>query len=467
MADVCVIGAGPGRAGRPPPWPPRPGSRWSCSTPAPVPAGSSGATADPATSSTATCTTTATATPVWPAPCSAVDYRPRHQVWAITDDEDALTVHAEHDGRPVTVRARRLVLAPGAYDRQIPFPGWTLPGVITAGAAQALLKEHGVAAGQRVLVAGTGPFLLPVATGLAARGAHVLGVLEAAAARDWARYLRVVTPDKAIEAAGYAARLARHRIPVHRRHVVLAAHGDDQLSSVTVARLDRHGAVRPGTSREIPVDTLAIGWGFTPQLELPVAAGCELVVGADGEAYARVDTDQRSSAPRVFVAGEATGIGGAPLAVAEGRIAGAHAAADLTGVRPDAALALEADQHTAARARRFAAAMNSVHRVPDFWTAGLDDATVVCRCEEVPAAAVHAAADLGARDLRSAKLLSRAGMGWCQGRVCGYATSCLIAARTGVPRDPRQGHERPIATPVPLRVVAAAGGHHPEGETRR
>src|SRR5205085_676047 len=140
----------------------------------------------------------------------------------------------------VVVEAAAVVLAPGAHDRVLPFPGWDLPGVLTAGAAQALLKEHAVAAGGRMVVAGTGPFLLPVAVGLAEAGVRVLEVDEAGDARGWARGWRAAAgaPSKVADGARYAALLARHRVPVHLRHAIVAAHGRDRLEAVTVARLD-------------------------------------------------------------------------------------------------------------------------------------------------------------------------------------------------------------------------------------
>ena len=146
----------------------------------------------------------------------------------------------------------RLVLAVGAYDRQAPFPGWTLPGVVTAGGVRALLKGSGVVAGSRVVVAGTGPFLLPVAAGLADSGATVLGVHEAASPRAWLSHVGPVLRNvgKLGEAVGYARALVRHRVPLRTRSIVLAAEGDDHLEAVTVARV-RHNGVVPGTERRL------------------------------------------------------------------------------------------------------------------------------------------------------------------------------------------------------------------------
>lgn len=375
----------------------------------------------------------------------------RHHVWTVSRNdgpEGGFTVHTSE--RELT--ARRLVLAPGAYDRQVPFPGWDLPGVYTAGAAQALWKEHRVLVGRRVVVAGSGPFLLPVATGLAAAGANVCGVVEANAPSRWLRADRLRsaagTPARLGEAAGYVARLGRHRIPLAFRSAVVAAHGERSVEAVTVARLDRHGRELPGTRRRLDVDAVAVGWGFTPQLELPLALGCATAVDQDGSLVVTVDVRQESSVPGVFVAGEATGVGGATLAVCEGTIAGYAAAG---GSAPPPARLLRRRRAL----RSFAAALHQAYPVPPGWMDRLDDDTLVCRCEEVDSRRLREAVRLGAEDVRTAKLLSRVGMGWCQGRVCGYAAACLTATWAGTTYDPSGLAERPIAGPVALGDLAS------------
>jgi NADPH-dependent 2,4-dienoyl-CoA reductase/sulfur reductase-like enzyme len=425
----------------------------------------------------------------------------QHHVWSVQVDESGCSIAAvdhREQGLPVELRVRAavLVLAVGGYDRPVPFPGWDLPGVLTVGGAQALLKGSGVVVGPRVLVAGTGPFLLPVATALAGRGARVLGVHEANRAAGWLRQLPVAAsqPAKLREAAGYALGLARHRVPLHTRSVVVAAHGADRLEAVTVARLDRAGNVRGDTRRRLDVDVLAIGYGFSTQSELPLQAGCALSATPDGTLAVTTDSAQRTSNPRVYAAGEATGIGGAQLAVAEGIVAGVHAAraagqlvtdrtpshaapadeavsftaqprSDKAGSdkapseKAQSEATLAAALRTRNRLRRFADAMHAVYPVPRFWLDTLEPDTVVCRCEEVTVAEIDTAIDNGARDARSVKLLSRAGMGWCQGRECAYATSCLTASRTGLPLDLASGAGRSVAAPIPLGLVAEQPAH--------
>ncbi|MEV3967730.1 FAD-dependent oxidoreductase [Streptomyces sp. NPDC050698] len=377
---------------------------------------------------------------------SAVRVLTDHHVWSVERTPDGFTVHTllgPEQQEPAEVHARAVLLATGGYEQVLPFPGWTLPGVVTAGGAQAMLKGGLVVPGRRAVVAGTGPLLLPVAAGLAAAGAEVAALVESA---DPGRLVRhgPALAGKLPEGAGHAARLLRHRVPVLTRHTVLRAHGDDRLTGVTVAALGTDGRVRTGSERHLHCDTLAVGHGMLPHTDLAESLGCRL----DGLAVA-VDTEQRTDVPGVWAAGETTGIGGAPLALAEGHIAGRCAAAHLRGTAPDPApAALKART----RLRSSAAALDSAYAPPAHWPERITDDTVVCRCEEVTAGAVREALELGAGDERTVKLFTRAGMGWCQGRMCGTA----VAGLAGCAPSPAK---RPFARPVPLGVLAR---QHPQ-----
>jgi D-hydroxyproline dehydrogenase subunit alpha len=355
------------------------------------------------------------------------------------------------------VEADRLVLATGAYDRALPFPGWDLPGVVTPGAAQALLKGSGVPVGQRVVVAGAGPFLLPVAVGLLDAGVSVVGVYEAGDPRGYLRRPGALAAAvaKVGEAAGYAAALARRRVPYRTRRAVVAAHGDGAVSEVDIARLDRSG--RPTSTERVACDAVAVGYGFTANLELALALGCRTVPAPDGGLAVGVGEDGRTSVSGVFAAGEVTGVGGASLAVVEGLLAGSAVAASV-GAEPLPARDVTSLRRRQDRLRTFAEAMHATHAPPAGWPSWLADDTLVCRCEEVPHAAVVRAVELGGIDARTVKSLARPGMGWCQGRVCGYATAELTARSCGravTGADLAAFAARPFATPVPLGDLAA------------
>lgn len=357
-----------------------------------------------------------------------------------------------------TLLADALVLCTGAYDRALPFPGWDLPGVVTAGAAQALAKGQRLAVGRRVVLSGTGPFLLPVATSLLGAGARVLGVYEAGTPARWLRRPLVALfdggPVRMAELAAYTVELARHRVPYRTRRAVVAAHGDGRVEAVTVARLDAHWRIVPGSERIVaPVDAVCVGYGFTPQLELPLAAGCAVQDG-----HVVVDARQATSVPGVYAAGELTGIGGAAAAAAEGELAGLAAASDATGgsgpVRAAAAAA------RVRSGRRFAAALASAHPLRDGWSTWLSEDTCVCRCEEVTYGQLCEAV-LGRRadGMRAVKLTCRVGLGACQGRVCGRNATDLAAGLLGhPPADPLAVDRRPLAHPVRLADLAGPAG---------
>jgi NADPH-dependent 2,4-dienoyl-CoA reductase/sulfur reductase-like enzyme len=282
-------------------------------------------------------------------------------------------------------------------------------------------------------------------------------VFEAGSPVRFARHPAALLPNigKLAEGAGYARTLLRQRVPYRRRTAVVAAHGGrDGVQGVTVAGLDAGWNVRAGTERVLECDAVAVGYGFTPQLEIPLQLGCATRLDRDGSRVAAADDRQRASEPGVFLAGEVCGVGGAELSLVEGELAGLHASGGHLDARVLARLRRRRD-----RLRAFAAAMHDAHPVPSGWTRWLTDDTTVCRCEEVPVAAVRAAVtDLGATDPRTVKLLARPGMGLCQGRVCGYAAAGLVAKECGravTAQDLVGVSARPIAQPVTLGSVAA------------
>lgn len=363
-----------------------------------------------------------------------------------------------------TTWARRLVIATGAYDRQLPVPGWTLPGVMAAGGVQALLKANQVAAGRRAVVAGTGPFLLSVAAGLAAAGVEVVAVCDANALSRWAATpLRALQePSKLWEGAQYAATFVRHRVPLRTRTVVTAVRGESRVSHVELSRVDGSGRVRPGSAKTVTADLVAFGWGFTPQLEIAVGLGLHTRVDVDESLVVEVDDTMRTSDPLVFAAGEVTGISGAVASCAEGELAGAAVAQEL---------GVSVDQRTMARhlrrlrrGRRFAVGMHLASPVPAAWTEWLTPQTTVCRCEEVTVAEVSdAVCSLDADDARDVRVTARPGMGLCQGRVCGFAMSKLVSTHTGRDVDTAALESltnRQVGVPVSLGDLAELVPHH-------
>jgi NADPH-dependent 2,4-dienoyl-CoA reductase/sulfur reductase-like enzyme len=320
-----------------------------------------------------------------------------------------------------------LILATGARELLLPFPGWTLPGVSGAGGLQALAKQGFPVAGKRVLVAGSGPLLLVTATTLRRHGAQLLGIVEQAPRARVMRFARGLWrwPARAMQALQLQAQLAG--VPRFDGHCVVAAHGHDTLEGVELEDAAGH-------RRRIDCDLLGAGFGLLPNVELAALLGCALE--ADG-AHQRVQVDawQRTSVDGIHAVGEACGIGGLHSARLEGAIA-AHAACG----QPQRAESLARRRD---RARRFAATLACTFALQPKvrWLADPD--TLVCRCEDVPLAALDRFGDA-----RAAKLATRCGMGACQGRICG-------AALAELGRFPRSGG-RPPLFPTRLATLAAA-----------
>ncbi len=330
-------------------------------------------------------------------------------------------------GAVSTWTAERCILATGATERFLPFPGWTLPGVTGVGGLQALVKGGLPVAGERVVVAGSGPLLLAVAASLRSKGAEVLGVFEQAPRAELVRFGLGLWrhPAKAVQALGLGARLWRTRIA--QDAWIVRADGDDRVRSVTV----RIG----GRDETVETDMVACSYGLVPASQVASLLGCAL----DGDRVV-VDGLQRTAiggqaSDRVLCVGETAGIGGVDAALAEGRVAGLLAAGQVARA--------EREARTARRERRFARGLDRAFALRPELRALPDADTIVCRCEDVPFGALSAA-----NDLRHAKLQTRCGMGPCQGRICGPALSFL----TGAARD----RVRPPLVPVPVSALAAA-----------
>ncbi|WP_116134437.1 NAD(P)/FAD-dependent oxidoreductase [Tropicimonas sp. IMCC34043] len=362
----------------------------------------------------------------------------------------------------LSIRATTLVVASGAMERPLPFPGWTLPGVIGAGAAQRLLKTGtgALPVPGKAVLAGSGPFLMAVAQTFAKAGQPLAHFVEyrrpnpRATARLLARHLR-----KLAEAFGLLRDLRRSGAERHFGHIVTRALGKDRLEAVEIAPIDASGRPDPARVQRIEgVGTLAIGYGFQPVTDVTAALGADH--GFDpalGGWHCIVDpATGASSRPGLYAAGEVSGIGGASPARLSGRIAGSHAAAAALGrAAPDAAIVAPLAAELAA-ARGFARGLAALYPpLPDL-PLDLAPDEVLCRCEDVTLAEVRAAVADGARETFAVKMWTRAGMGPCQGRICGAAIAAELR-RAGT-RPEAAGFNRPHLPlrPTPLPVVRAA-----------
>lgn len=368
-----------------------------------------------------------------------------------------------------TLSARRLVLAPGAHDRPVAFPGWTLPGVITAGGLQTLAKTQRFLPGGRMLFAGSGPVALAFPAQLAGYGANIVAALEAGPAPRTSDLVRIAraawgNADLLRDAARYRAGLLRHRIPLRYGRIIVRAEGDGRVERVVHARVGTGWRVLPGTEEAVDVDVLCLGYGFVPSLELIRLAGCDLDYDENLGGHVVVRDDWcRTTVDGVYAAGDGAGVEGSQVAVDEGHITGLAAALDAGVISAaDARVAAAPARRRLARRRALAAATERLYRVgPGLLELSTSD-TVVCRCANVRASQLAEAIEETA-DLNVVKALTRAGMGPCQGRNCQGQVAAMIASRHGLRRA-----EVALGTPrMPVRPVriGALANHSITGPT--
>jgi D-hydroxyproline dehydrogenase subunit alpha len=293
-----------------------------------------------------------------------------------------------------------LILATGARERFLPFPGWTLPNVMGAGGLPAMVKSGLPIAGKRVVVAGSGPLLLAVAVYLRKHGADIPLICEQASGGRLAKFGLALAawPEKLVQ----GLQLKRDLVGVSfaANSWPLAAEGYETLERVRVLRANK--------VETIPCDYLACGFHLVPNIELPLLVGCAVRNG-----HVQVDDFQKTTVSSVYCAGEPTGIGGVEQAIIEGQIAGLAAAG-----RANEAQSLFGKRE---KTRRFAQLLERTFRLrPELRSLPMPE-TIICRCEDVSYARLHRQSSW-----RAAKLQTRCGMGACQGRVCGPATQFLF-----------------------------------------
>ncbi len=330
--------------------------------------------------------------------------------WQAVDCPRAGVLRLERNGEGRNLEFGRLIVATGARERFLPFPGWTLPGVMGAGGLQAMVKAGLDPQDKRVVVAGSGPLLLAVAAGLAGAGARIVGIYEQAPFAQLAGFGLTLLghPGKLLEGARY--RLKTLGAPYRTGSWVVRAGGRGRVESVTVTSGRKQW--------NVACDWLACGFHLAPNLELPRLLGCRVDRG-----YVAVDEMRQTSVPGVACVGELTGIGGLDKALVEGQIAGWAAAG-----REAEARALEPRLQ---KLQRFAVRLDRAFALRPELRRLAHAETLVCRCEDVEYAALK-----GCATWREAKLHSRCGMGACQGRVCGAAAEFLFGWEISGARPP-------------------------------
>ena len=392
------------------------------------------------------------------------------QVWGLFGPTE---VAAVGPAASWTLRPRRLLLATGAYERGVPLPGWTLPGVLTTGAAQTLLRAYQVVPGRRVLIAGNGPLNMQVAAELVRAGATVVGLAELAprplpGRLDAAARMLALAPGLIRDGLGYQATLRRARVPTLYGSALVRAEGERRVEHAVVSLIDEAGRAVAGSDRSFEVDAICMGYGFLSSTELSRAAGCRHAFDArQGQLVALTDERGRTSVDGVWAIGDGAGVAGARVARALGTVAALDAARSL-GATPGPELV--ADERRARRAhwraRHFQEALWKLYRAPRLSTQLAEDDTLLCRCESVSHAAVEAALEDDAEHVGAIKRATRAGMGGCQGRYCGTILADASSRRSGGSIGELSLFS-PAAPVKPTRIGALAGDPHEAPQTWR
>jgi len=379
-----------------------------------------------------------------------------HTVWRISPGFEIEAVGAESSK---IWRSQAVIAATGAYERCVPFKGWTQPGVIGLAAATIMLKSQQMLPGRRVVVAGCGPLLAAVAASILKGGGKIAAIVDLASRSEWLAALPslLVHPELLVRGSQWIAAIRSAGVPILNRHTVVEAIGDDNgLSAVLVMPASADGTPIAGAAPlRLEADCLAIGHGLVPSTDVTRSLRARHVYQPDrGGWIAECDDSHRTSVDRLYVCGDGAGIRGAVSAALQGQIAGLAAARDLghigKNIHDERVAPLRAKLR---HAERFGSAVARLMRLRPAMMSVIAADTIVCRCEDIVRSEIDEALNVGAANLNQIKAWTRAGMGPCQGRVCGETISSLCAERMGGKERVGLWTGRLPLRPVPMRAV--------------
>lgn len=376
-------------------------------------------------------------------------------VWSVFESNQLAVARKDE---LILLDPRAIIVATGAYERPVPVPGWTLPGVMTAGGAQVLLKSQRVRPGRRVLLAGTGPLPLVVANQLLDAGMEVVALAESASNMGAWRYLPDLMrqPGLIKQGLGYIYRLRRAGVRMLRSHALRSIQGGPQLKTAVVGAVDSRGRPIQGSEKTFEVDTVCIGYGLIPSIWLTGMLGCRHIYNPlVGGWVPYFDENMQTDQSGIFVAGDGAGIAGVLVAKMQGTIAGLHAAAHAGSISRDQAVqAALPELRRLESMGRFRRAMDRIYQIyPDLY-ANMSDDTIVCRCEGITAGEIRKAIRAGTMNLNDIKKRTRSGMGYCQGTNCQPSIAAMLAQEFGAdPAGIKMVTTRPPARPIPLSLL--------------
>jgi len=379
-------------------------------------------------------------------------------VWAIFPNS---TVAFARNGASASLKFKRLLTATGAYDRPVAFPGWTLPGVFTAGGAQKLVKIERILPGANMLLAGTGPLQLVLAHQILKAGGRIEAILETGNfAKIWHHGLAGIWGnwDYLKEALRYWRSIRNGGVPLLQSHIILEARGDGQVEEAVIAKVDENWRPKLNTARTVKVDTICLGYGLVSSTELTWLAECEHRYDPSLGDYIPVrNADMQTTAAGIYAVGDGAGVAGRKAAVEEGCIAGISVARSLDYLSAaSAGRRIGPHQKRLRKIQRFQKIINHMSSPrAGLYELATDD-TVLCRCEEVTLKQLKAAMADNAVKVKDLKRMTRMGMGPCEGRMCGPSVIEIMKRRLNLPaEDVGYLGPRPTIKPVALGVLAA------------
>jgi len=360
------------------------------------------------------------------------------------------------------VKGKKLIVAVGAKDQVVPFPGWQLPGVFTIGCLNSF-TQRGVVPAKEVLVAGTGALQIALAYNLTCAGVKVKGLIDCNSRSEMiSSALEIFSGGgwrKLLLGAKYMLKIITNGIPIYHGYMVTKAiakdSSEDAVNSATIAKLDREGRPVPGTEKTFEVEAIGVGYGLIPQTEITELCGCRHSFNDQfGYWIADRTPSMETTVDGIFVAGDGADIKGYEAALDEGRVAALAACKQLGIVPSGSRKENRALAKRLASARAVGAAMSSGARVRRGLLDVVTDDTIICRCEEVCYADIKAAVAEGAKDVNDVKRRTRMGMGNCQGRFCGQFVHDLMCKATGEQLGRTVFTVRPPLKSLPLEVIA-------------
>ena len=379
----------------------------------------------------------------------------KHRVWSVSSD---LVVSTVGPNGLSSWHARSLIIANGALERIIPFPGWTIPGVIGLAASTILLKSQYVLPGQSTVVAGCGPLLIAVANGIIKSGGKVSAIIDLNSKSDWIKaFPRLFSrPDQLFKGMSWFANIMKAGIKLYGGHAVTNTKQVDNVLRISIAPINSAGSILDSKNQKIVEgDCLAIGHGLFPSTEITRLLKAKHIYDPlKGGWVPLIDDDFRSSIPGVYLAGDATGISGAFSAVQKGRIAGMAAVRDLNVMSSQKYKAkIKSELIILKKNENFGKAAVRLMKFRPELIQTITSETIVCRCEDVFRSEIDEAIESGARDLNQLKAWTRCGMGPCQGRTCSEAIEAILASKVGSRELAGQWTGRTPLRPVPIEQI--------------